>query len=112
MVKNCPKCGNQLKVTDLFCPNCGERVVSVGGDDYFDIIRDIIYVDGRISKAKAIGVGFFLLYIVYFMVMLVPGSLRAGPLPFIITVFMAYFAGLFYYAICRGVGFIVRKAMS
>ncbi len=111
MVKNCPKCGNQLKGTDLFCPNCGERVIS-GGDNYADIIRDIIYVDGRISKAKVIGVGFFLLYAVYFLVMVVPGSLRAGPLPFIITTFITYFAGLFYYAICRGIGFIVRKAMS
>lgn len=111
MVKNCPKCGNPIKGTDLFCPNCGNPIVP-GGDDYTDIIRDIIYVDGRISKAKVIGVGFFLLYAVYFLIMVVPGSLRAGPLSFIITTFITYFAGLFYYSICRGLGFIVRKAMS
>lgn len=108
MVKNCPKCGNPIKGTDLFCPNCGEPIVRSIDDDYTDIIRDIIYVDGRISKAKVIGVAFFLILFLYDLIMLVPGSLRAGPLPFIITVFMAYFAGLFYYAICRGVGFILR----
>ena len=63
-MSRCPKCGEELKADAIFCPNCGFKVKS---DDvgYDKMIADVIYVDGRISKAKSIGVAIFLLYILY-----------------------------------------------
>ena len=62
----------------------------MGEASYEEMILDILYVDGRISKAKLT-------------------SLRGGVLPFFITVFICFLEIVIYYSICRGVGYLIRK---
>ena len=77
----------------------------MGEASYEEMILDILYVDGRISKAKLIGVLVFVANLIY----LVPSSLRGGVLPFFITVFICFLEIVIYYCICRGVGYLIRK---
>lgn len=109
MTEFCSNCGEELNANAVFCPNCGCKVkISSEEPTYEELIRNIIYVDDRISKAKAIGVVIFLIYIIAYLFYIAPSSLREGPILFIIFTFFAYIDGLFYYAVCRGVGFLIR----
>ena len=107
----CPKCGEELKLNAIFCPNCGFKVKS---DDvgYDKMIADVIYVDGRISKAKSIGVAIFLLYIFANMIFVFPSMLRASFIIFLGAVIVVFLIGVFYYCVCRGIGFVVRRFMN
>lgn len=76
---------------------------------YEEMILDILYVDGRISKAKLIGVLVGVVIFVANLIYLVPTSLRSGVLPFFVTVFICFLEIVIYYCICRGVGYLIRK---
>ena len=76
---------------------------------YEEMILDILYVDGRISKAKLIGVLVGVVIFVANLIFLVPTSLRGGVLPFFVTVFICFLEIVIYYSICRGVGYLIRK---
>lgn len=81
----------------------------MGEASYEEMILDIVYVDGRISKAKLIGVLVGVVIFVANLIYLVPSSLRSGVLPFFITVFICFLEIVIYYCICRGVGYLIRK---
>ena len=111
MVRNCPKCGTQLKATDLFCPNCGNRITA-GSDEYMDVLEDIIYVDGRLSRAKMIGVVLGFVVFVYYVIFLIPYSLRIGFLAYFPTIVICFIHMLIAYCICRGGGYLIRRTSN
>lgn len=78
-------------------------------ESYEEMIADIIYVDGRISKAKLIGVMVGVVIFAANLIYLIPNSLRSGVLPFFITVFICFLEIVIYYCICRGVGYLIRR---
>ncbi len=116
MSKNCPNCGNEISFDGaLFCPECGHKFTgNVVNDIDFGWIENILMVhdektgERRVSKAKLAGIIIFLLYIFGFL-MQSGYHLRLGAFDFIFSAFLCIFAGLFYYFICRGIGYIVRK---
>lgn len=108
----CLKCGKKLKSGALFCPECGFKISSDSDVNYEDLILDIIYVDGRLSKAKLGGVAIFVVFILSNMIFTFPSMLRVNFLLFLLAVVAVFLIGLFYYAVCRGIGFVVRKFMS
>lgn len=84
------------------------------GDDkisYEEILMDFLMIDDgsgmRVSKAKLIG----LIVLVLYVVMGINGARGALPyfLVFAIFVLISYLIGLFYYAIIRGAGYILRN---
>ena len=79
---------------------------------YGDLIESVVYVDGRISKAKVIGVAAFLVFLVWNMIFIFPSFLKAGLLLFILDVTVVFFIGLFYYAVCCVIGFVVRRFIT
>lgn len=81
----------------------------MGEASYEEMILDILYVDGRISEAKLIGVLVGVVIFVANLIYLIPSSLRSGVLPFFITVFICFLEIVIYYCICRGVGYLIRK---
>ena len=89
----------------LFCPN--GPIGKIPGE----IIHDIIYIDNRISKAKLVGVLFFAITVFSNIIFNVPSALRAGFHMFFIVMLAAFISGLFYYAICRGGGFLIRNIL-
>lgn len=111
MVRNCPKCGTQLKATDLFCPNCGNRITA-GSDEYMDVLEDIIYVDGRLSRAKMIGVVLGFVVFVYYVIFLIPYSLRVGFLAYFPIIVACFIHILLVYCICRGGGYLIRRSSN
>ncbi|WP_405306162.1 hypothetical protein [Methanobrevibacter sp.] len=76
---------------------------------YEELILDILYVDGRISKAKLIGILAGLVVFIIYLIYMIPYSLRAGPLPFLITVSICFFQIVLYYCICRFGGYLIRR---
>ena len=76
---------------------------------YEELILDILYVDGRISKAKLIGILAGMTVFIIFLINMIPYSLRAGPLPFLITVSICFFQIVLYYCICRFGGYLIRR---
>lgn len=76
---------------------------------YEELIFEILYVDGRVSKAKAIGVVVGLLVFIAYMAFLIPQSLRMGVLTFLITIIFCFFHIVLYYGICRGAGYLIRR---
>jgi 5,10-methenyltetrahydromethanopterin hydrogenase len=76
---------------------------------YEELILEILYVDGRISKAKAIGIAAGLVLFICDMIYIIPHSLRAGVLPFLITMLFVFFQIVLYYSICRGAGYLIRR---
>ena len=109
-MSRCLKCGEKLKENAIFCPNCGFKAKSSVG--YDELIGDVLYVDGRISKAKSIGGAVFLLYIFANMLFIFPSMLRASFIIFLGAVIVVFLIGVFYYCVCRGIGFVVRKFMN
>lgn len=116
MSKNCPKCGKNITFDGaLFCPECGHKFTGKAVVDMdFDWIDNILMVhdektgERRVSKAKLAGIIIFALYIFGFLVQ--SGyHLRLGSFNFIFSAFLCIFAGLFYYFVCRGIGYIIRK---
>lgn len=78
---------------------------------YEELILDILYVDGRISKAKLIGILVGLIIFIIYLSDMIPHSLRIGFLPFFITVMICFFQIVLYYCICRGAGYLIRKVL-
>lgn len=76
---------------------------------YEELILDILYVDGRISKAKLIGILAGMTVFIIYLINMIPYSLRAGPLPFLITVSICFFQIVLYYCICRFGGYLIRR---
>ncbi len=112
MDEYCSNCGFKVKNGDEFCPNCGSRLHESDEVTYEELIKDIIYVDGRISKAKLIGAGFFMISVFGSMFFIVPTMLRYGFLAFFTGVFASFISGLIYYSICRGGGYLIRKHLA
>ena len=117
MKEFCSECGHKLKEGD-FCPNCGakrrsHKSKSYDDDSYESLIRDILWIrDGsgyRISKAKIVACAFFIGYVFTGMVMMMPSAVRYGFMPFFLDVFIIFVVGLFYYAVCRCIGYLVRR---
>ncbi len=113
MSEICQECGHRIDRDAQFCPNCGAKVSKKEEEDYIDLIYDIVYIEEngnkRLSKAKMIGVGFFVLIVLSNIFLLVPDALRHGFLSFMIIIVACFIAGLFYYGICRGLGFLIRQ---
>jgi hypothetical protein len=109
MVRFCEDCGIRVKDDALFCPNCGGRIRYDADVTYSTLIRDILYVDNRISKAKLAGVLFFVIIVFSNIIFNIPSALRSGFIAFFISMLACFISGLFYYCICRGGGFIIRK---
>jgi len=79
---------------------------------YDKLISDIIYVDGRLSKAKAIGVAISVLTVVNAMIFILPSMLRSSFFIFLGGCIIVFIIALFYYAVCRGIGFVVRRFIN
>ena len=79
---------------------------------YGELILDILYVDGRISKAKLLGILAGLVIFISDLTYLIPHSLRIGVLPFLITVIICFFQMMLYYCICRAAGYLVRRFLT
>ena len=80
--------------------------------DYIDLIMGIVYVDDggiRLSKAKGIGVLLFLFVVIWNMIFFVPQSLRISIILFLIFTLISFLLGLFLYAVCRGLGYLIRS---
>ena len=84
-------------------------VILMAEASYEELIADILYVDGRISKAKLIGVFVGLAIFIGYLIFLVPSSLRSGVLPFFMTMLICFFQIVLYYGICRVGGYLIRK---
>ncbi len=84
-------------------------VISMADATYEELILDILYVDGRISKAKLIGILAGLIVFIANMIYTIPYSLRAGPLLFLITMSICFFQIVLYYCICRCGGYLIRR---
>lgn len=124
MSRICPKCGNNIPNDNAhFCPECGfsiEEKVKITHrlkNSQDDWIKNLLWIDDdktgqrRISKAKLIGIVIFALYA--FGAILTSGEyLRIGFLPFAFMMFAALIAGIIYYCLCRGIGFVIRKARN
>lgn len=119
MSKSCPNCGRNIHFDGAkFCPGCGYQFDSIVPKDMnFDWIENILMVHDektgkrRVSKAKLVGIVIFAFYILSFL--LQSGYfLREGSFSFIFMAFINFVAGLIYYAVCRGIGFVVRKLMK
>lgn len=107
-MKICTRCGQSLKDDDIFCPNCGKRIASAGSS-YEEVIDDILHVDGRLSKAKTIGViGDVLIFIVY-LIFAIPTSLRYGVVMFFVVMVACFIHILLCYGVCRGGGYLIRR---
>ena len=109
-MSRCLKCGEKLKENAIFCPNCGFKVKYAVCFD--ELIGDLLYVDDRISKAKTIGVAVFLVYIFVNMIFIFPSMLRINFLLFLGAVIVVFIIGLFFYCVCRAIGFVVRKFIN
>lgn len=81
----------------------------MGEMTYSQLILDAVYVNGRISKAKLIGVVVALLVFIGYLIYMVPLSLRMGALPFFITMIFCFFQMIIYYCICRLAGYVIRR---
>lgn len=106
-MKACSKCGSKLKDNDLFCPNCGNKITH--DDSYENLIGDIIYVDGRLSKAKTVGVVAAILVFISYIIISIPHSLRYGIITFLITMVICFIHMLLAYGLCRGGGYLIRR---
>ena len=82
-----------------------------GQDDYMDMIMDIVYINDngqyRLSKAKLAGVFIFAL-IFFYMVFTSSRFFMRNILFFFMTVIAIFIAGLFWYGVCRGAGYLIR----
>ena len=79
---------------------------------FAEVVDDAIYVDGRLSKAKLVGVAIFALSMFANMIFTFPSMLRINFLLFVSAVVVVFLIGLFYYAVCRGIGFVVRRFVN
>ena len=112
MPRFCSECGSEIKDGGRFCPNCGKkagaRTAKVKEElSYSQLIKEIIYVeeDGRyrLSKAKIVGVLFFVYIILSSITYISPNGISI-----VVVTLIVLFAGLFWYGICRGIGYLVR----
>ncbi|MDO5831819.1 MAG: hypothetical protein Q4Q14_03175 [Methanobrevibacter sp.] len=80
-------------------------------EDYLDLIMDIVYINDngqyRLSKAKLAGVFIFALLFFYIVFTSSRLFMRSG-LFFFMTVIAIFIAGLFWYGVCRGAGYLIR----
>lgn len=107
-MKICTGCGKRLKEGDVFCPDCGKKTDSQSSS-YDEIIEDIVHIDGRLSKAKTVGViGGVIIFIVY-LIFLIPTSLRQGVIGFFVVMIGCFIHILICYGVCRGGGYLIRR---
>ena len=113
MSEFCGKCGAKLKDDDRFCPNCGRKIGFKYEKEvtYPDLIKDIIYIKEnnryRLSKAKLFGVLMFL-FIFFNVIFTSADYMMRTPLVFFINILIIFIAGLFWYGIFRGAGYLIR----
>ena len=124
MSKVCPKCGKNIPSDNAhFCPECGfsidekPKISNRLKNSEDDWIKNLLWIDDektsqkRISKAKLIGIVIFILYV--FGAILTSGEyLRLGFFPFALMMLASLIAGIIYYCLCRGIGFVIRKALN
>ena len=124
MSRVCPKCGKDIASDNAhFCPECGfsidrkSKVTNVLKSSEDDWIKNLLWIHDektgqkRISKAKLVGIVIFALYI--FRAILTSGEyVRMGFIPFALVMLVSLIAGVIYYCLCRGIGFVVRMAMG
>ena len=109
----CQECGAKLKKDGSFCPNCGRKVNPKSENEvsYIDLIRDIIFINDngsyRLSKAKLLGVLIFACIFFYFVFDSASFFMRHA-LSFFFIILTIFISGLFWYGICRGVGYLIR----
>lgn len=115
MPKFCSECGSEIK-DGGFCPNCGKKVkarVPKFKEEltYGQLIKEIVFIEEngqyRLSKAKLIGVALFLYCTLGIMM---PGlsSMVSNPRFFIFVFSICFIVGLFWYCVCRIIGYLVR----
>lgn len=121
MSKICKKCGKNIPNDGAhFCPECGFSINEKTGiadrlrNSEDDWVKNLLWInDGqkRVSKAKLAGIVIFVLYI--FSAILTSGEyLRIGFIPFAFMMMVSLVAGIVYYCLCRGIGFVIRKVMN
>lgn len=112
----CQKCGHENPDDASFCRECGANLGSshkTESFEYADVLKDFLFITDsggeRISKAKAIGIVAFCIWMIYAIF-----SSRFSPdwLFYVITMFVFYIAALFYYFLIRGLGYIIRNYLS
>lgn len=113
MVEFCQECGCKLKEGGSFCPNCGQKINQKSENEaaYQDLIRDILFISEngsyRLSKAKLLGVVIFVF--IFFNVTLTSSRFfMRDAMIFFTTIFAIFIAGLIWYGICRGAGYLIR----
>lgn len=115
MPKFCSECGSEIRDGD-FCPNCGKKVnvripKSIEEVTYEQLIKEIIYIKEngqyRLSKAKLIGAAIFLIYTLG-TILFGLSSIALNPLFLVFALLIGFIVGLFWYCVCRGIGYLVR----
>lgn len=112
MSRFCKECGAKLK-GGMFCPNCGIKISNGSENEvsYFDLIMDIVFIEDnnglRLSKAKILGVLIFA-YLFFDAVFNTSRYLMSHFIIFFSIISVIFIAGLFWYGICRGAGYLIR----
>ena len=113
----CSECGAKLKKRDRFCPNCGIKISQESANEvtYLDLIMDIVFINDdngyRLSKAKLLGVLIFA-FIFFEVVFTSSRYFMRHFITFFITISIIFIAGLFWYGIYRGAGYLFRTYVA
>lgn len=116
MSRFCRECGAKLK-GGMFCPNCGIKISNESENEvtYLDLIMDIVYIEEnggyRLSKAKLLGVLMFA-FIFFETVFTSSRYLMRHFILFFVIISTIFIAGLFWYGICRGAGYLFRTYVA
>ena len=110
----CPECGTENSDGVNYCRECGHPLRASHDTEeeftYMDALKSFLYIkEGsteRISKAKLAGLIVLAVYLIFGMNMAREFSTI---FTFSVTMFISYIAGLFYYFLIRGLGYILRE---